>query len=216
MYQTYGDGLVQHSGDWTVTREYWTDFLASLATAMMADEELVEHLVFEFSRGPRREEIEFAAGVVFKGSVSLDGTVGAYCEKKTRYYSAELKQLTASPAKEHDKRYVKVEPWNDGSPMAIYRMLLPSYAKSLGAFAWAEAIHDWAMATEGQYMQLSACVLEWTKDTDTARQMRDAWLACKSLAEAYQKRCQAQAALGNVTRDLERRKEHAAVVAEVA
>lgn len=34
MYQTYGDGNVQHSGDWAITVDYLADYLISLAQAM--------------------------------------------------------------------------------------------------------------------------------------------------------------------------------------
>ena len=57
MYETYGDGLCQHSGDWPITNEYFADYLASLATAMLADEsgELLQAVSCDLTRAPGTE-----------------------------------------------------------------------------------------------------------------------------------------------------------------
>lgn len=46
MFETYGDGLCQHSHDWPVTEEYAIDYLYSLAMVVVEDSELGEHVEY--------------------------------------------------------------------------------------------------------------------------------------------------------------------------
>ena len=66
MFETYGDGLCQHSGDWPITTHFMPDYLASLATAMMNDPELVERVIFNFCQMPSAKTIAFCASVKWK------------------------------------------------------------------------------------------------------------------------------------------------------
>ena len=61
MFQTYGDGLTQHSGDWPITRDFAIDYFASLAAALLTDEELADSLSWKLNRVISDEQIAFAA-----------------------------------------------------------------------------------------------------------------------------------------------------------
>ncbi len=116
MFQTYGDGLIQHSGDWSITVEYLADYLASLALAMSEDEELLENASWVLSQRPSDKEIAFAASVVWKEGV------------KTRYFSVKQMKVSASPEKSHDKRFEEIRDFHDGSTASIKRILTPEWS----------------------------------------------------------------------------------------
>lgn len=209
-FQTYGDGLTQHSGDWPITSEHFADYMVSLAQAMLTNQELAEHLLFTLSRGPNRKAIEFAAGIVFKPADGQDDVSLCYRrEKKTRYFSIAEQKVTASD-KQYDKRYQKVESWCDGSPSAIYRMLLPEHANGLERYQWAHAIHEWVCDADGQYMELPARFLKWADDNDAAREIRHAFEAAAHVVESVRLRNAVESEIANVKRRLERKQASAA------
>ena len=218
MFETYGDGLIQHSHDWPITREYLTDYLVSLSVALLADNELANTVRFTLSAGPSIEQIDFAASVVFKSATNLSGELTGY-EKTTRYYSMQERKVTSSESKRYDKRYEKVTASEDGSADAIYRMTLPSYARDLERLEWACAIHRWAMACTDDkrpYMALPACFLNWTKDNDEARAMRDALECAQNVCQSVYLRDLAGNQIANYTRFVEQSKATASAEAESA
>ncbi len=201
MFETYGDGLTQHSGDWSVTSEFLTDYLASLAAFIIGEDEtaeglssqedLIQALSYLIANRPNVEQIEFAAGVIYK-------------EGKTRYFSAKEVKVSASPSKSYDKRYEEIRDFHDGSAKSIYRVLIPEYATGLQRYAYASAIRDWTFAEGklGPYMGLLGVFLEWFKDNDEGRKLKDAYEACFALVNAYYAKHQAIAALRNYKRTL--------------
>jgi hypothetical protein len=216
MFETYNDGLCQHSSAWPITREFMADYMASLATVLMTIDpreednagNLIQRLSYDFTRTPRAGAIEFAASVVFKGVERPDGTESGY-EKKKRWYSMELQQISSAPVKQYDKRFVEVEPWNNGTPKAIFRMLQTEYASGLDTYALAETLRDWVHALpEGAYsgrymfMPLASELLEWFQDDkdrrEKAQNLRRAFGAVKALCMAYNLRCEAENHLNNL------------------
>ena len=107
MFDTYADGLTQHSPDWSVQLDHLADYLASLAEAMLTDEELARNCLFTFSRRPSVKAIEFAASVKFKAAEEKDWLRGR------RWFSAKELKLSKSPSREHDKRYEEVREVHD-------------------------------------------------------------------------------------------------------
>jgi hypothetical protein len=158
MYKTYGDELTQHSPDWSVQLDHLADYLASLAEAMLSDEELARNLLFTFSRRPSVKAIEFAASVKFKAGEEKDWLKGR------RWFSAKELKLSKAPSKEHDKRYEEGREVHDGSANSIFRILIGEYSSGLEKYLTADAIRDWVLAQErgGLYMQLPAEFLKWT------------------------------------------------------
>ena len=221
MYETYGDGLTQHSGEWSITTEYLSDYLASLSAFLLGKgdpkypwqnqmeqedyDKILQHMGYEFARRPTVQAIEFAAGVVFKPAENCE-----WREKKTRYYSVQdgLK-VSTSESKRHDKRYAEVEKWCDGSVGAIFRMLIPEFSDALGKYAYASAIRDWCYAKpgrEGPYFNAGfpAQFLNWEtyKDTEKARNLHYAYNSLKALCESRHLRYVAENELSNVQRQI--------------
>ena len=210
MFQTYGDGICQHSGDWPITKDFLADYLLSLSAAMLKDDELCENLHYTIARRPSKAEIEFAASVVFK-----PGSEGSSYEKKTRYFSIPEKKITAHPQKQFDKRYSEIRLCHDGSPTAIYNMLLPDYSDGLMMFQWSTAIRNWILdlPDSGPYMPLPAIFLKWTTDQAKARELNHAFECVCNVVAAYRLRSNAQSELDRVRQNLERVKEQQAATA---
>lgn len=112
VFETYGDGMVQHSGEWCAQCADFTDACLSLATAILADpaNEEWNYLADEISGRAGRETIEFALSVVFKD----DG--------KARFYSPSERKVTTAD-KRHDKRFFPVESWCNGSESSALRIV---------------------------------------------------------------------------------------------
>jgi len=195
MYQTYGDGLTQHSSDWTITREYIADYLASFAVAMLTDEELLKGACYSIGHRPGSDQIAFAASVVYQKPKDDKQYV------KPRYFSLNEMKVSSSDSKRHDKRYEEVREFHDGSAKSIFRILIPEYADGLMVYAYADAIREWALEDNARaYTQLPGLFLEWTKDHDAAQQLHNAYTACWNLVQAYQLRHSAEAAIDNYKR----------------
>ena len=192
MYQTYGDGLCQHSGDWAVTTEHVADYLVSLTTALLADEELAEKVYYTILQRPRTDLIEFAASIVYSDKADKTG------RQVRRYYSLEEVKISSSPSKQHDKRYQEIESRHDGSAESIFRILLPEYADGLMRLTYAEAIREWALA-HNLYIPLVGEFLGWfpgDNHRNKSQALRQAFSACQNACEAYQRRAAAVCELG--------------------
>jgi hypothetical protein len=136
QFETYGDGLTQHSGDWSVTFEYLTDFLGSLAAAMLDDAPLAERVGSALRSHSYADAIAFAASVVWRESDS------SYY--KRRYVSMSLRKIGSKDKYEHDNRFVEIEKWMDGSCAAVLRMLLSTYSQGFERYTTYEAVRLWA------------------------------------------------------------------------
>lgn len=193
-FQTYGDGLIQHSNDWPVTREQFADYVASFAKAMLADEELIGTAFYAVGRGRVDDKaIAFAASVVYKES---DGDYG-----KRRYVSFSLKEISKGRSKEFDKRFQQIEPWMDGSPKAVFRMLCGDETHyGMELYGKADCLREWWLehGTGGWNMEMPGTFLEWTKDSHEARQMRYGYHAALAVVRSYNMRQEAETCLRNL------------------
>jgi hypothetical protein len=136
MFDTYGDGLTQHSPDYSVQVEHLADYLVSLAEAMLADAELANELYYTIWQRPDAKHIAWAASVIYKAPKEGDWSA------KRKYFSAKEMKVSASPLKQYDKRYEEVRDIHDGSPNSIFRILIPEYADGLQKYIYASAIRD--------------------------------------------------------------------------
>lgn len=113
VFDTFGDGLTQHSGDWC---PQWgpdfTDVCVSLATAVMAEpaDQIWNSLFMCTDGGMSDTDIRWALTV-------------KYSEKVLRFYSASERKVTSAD-KRHDRRYERVEVWCDGTPEAAFQLLM--------------------------------------------------------------------------------------------
>jgi len=188
QFETYGDGLVRHSCDWTVTFDYLTDYLASMAEAMLASPELIGAVGSMFRSPVDEETMAFAASVVFRES-DKDWT-------KRRYYSKSLRKI-GNRTKEHDKRYQEITHYQDGSCASMLRVILSDYSSGLERYLTVEAVRLWAVAQkngpsygEGWPEYFAG---EWGKNND----LRNGVYCCRSIAEASRLRQSAEGVLGN-------------------
>jgi len=188
QFETYGDGLTQHSGDWSVTLEYLTDYLQSLGAAMLTNEELTDAVSFLVTRHPDADKIAFAASVVYKDS---DGEWS-----KRRYYSSQL-QKVGGRAKEHDNRFTELTRYQDGSRASIFRIVTLEYAYGLERFQNDEAIRDWAFAQK-KFVEIGEGLPKWFDGNNRKLcKLRDALSVCRLLAEALRNRNNAESMLNH-------------------
>jgi hypothetical protein len=116
MYETYGDDICQHSGEWHVGREFIVDFCASLAEYLvnLPAERLNDEASHMQSRWPEpvsRRELEFAFGVRFNP------------DKQNRYYNRGERKISPSASKRFDKRWHEIPAWADGGCLAMLGIL---------------------------------------------------------------------------------------------
>ena len=219
MFETYGDGLTQHSPDWAVTEDFATDYLFSLAAAMIENPEITNDAVYRFNEKPRPDLLAFAASLIY--NPEKDSGYG-----KTRYYSTNLMKVTRNREKAHDDRYKELRDWHTGTPDAIYKMIVPEYSDGLTRWLYANAIREWAGENlKNSFMEMPAVFLEWFKDRsesqheqyNKARDFRDAVEACQSITESYRLHKTAVQEVENY-RDASKRKaeREAAKAAEIA
>lgn len=172
-YETYGDGLTQHSGDWGITREQFTDFCASCASylAHERDIKLAENIMSLTAwNEPKPELIAFAASII-------------YSEKKRWYYSLQLQQKSTAESKRHDRRWFEVPCWADGSPEAVRRLLWEDWHDGIKMYAITAGIHDWCYE-QGVTWDWPARVLGWETDFRKAREMNQAYTLMRTAAKA--------------------------------
>ncbi len=223
MFEVYGDGLTQHSSEWSITTEYLMDYLASFSaflldkleprfakygwTAQIDPEDygkILQSMSFEFAPRPSAEKIHFAASIVFMPADNAE-----WREKKTRYYSIEdgLK-VSTSESKRHDKRYIEVEKWCDGSAAAIFRMLVPEYSDAMAKYAYAQGIRQWCLDDPGRdrpwFDGFPAQFLNWStyKHTEQARNLHYAYSSLGALSESWRLRHVAEGELSNLQRHI--------------
>ena len=156
-----------------VTRNFAAEYLASLATVMMENDDLCDHMYWRFRSEPNNEEIEFAAKVIFK------------LGKKTRYFSREFKRISAVRAKQYDRRWELITEHMDGSPRAIFNYSTDVAARDgLTQYIYAEKIHEWIYADRKRYrkhsMEDPAAFLGWTSDYNQQAAIKSAINACRS------------------------------------
>lgn len=190
MFETCGDGLTQHSPDWSVTEDFATDYLFSLAAVMIEDEELARDAAYCFNDKPRAEIIKFASALVYNPEKDKEWA-------KQRFFYLGEQKVTRNPDKRHDDRYKELKDWHDGTPKSIYSIIVPEHCHGLTRWIYANAVRDWAGENmKNGFMEMPAVHLGWFKDGvksqgeqfQRAREFRDAVESCQSIGESYRQR----------------------------
>lgn len=203
MFETGGDGLIQHSNCWPVGEANAIDYLESLCVAMLADPDLADEVGVKFNYKPTHDFIKFAASLVFNEEKDR-------WPNKLRYFSVSEQKVTRSETKKHDKRYEELRDWHNGSPEAVYRMILPQYAEGLMQWQYANEIRYWFRTTEQKksYMDPAAVFLKWFRgDDDKAREFHNAFDACRDVCESVRRRRNAENHVKFYQASLERAKQ---------
>ena len=216
MFETYGDGLCQHSHDWPVTEDFATDYLFSLAAAMLADEELAEKAAYCFNDKPQTETIEFAASLIFNPEKDKGW-------EKTRYYSMSLLKVSRNRDKEHDDRYKELNEYHTGSAESILALVSQENSDGLTRWQYANAVREWCNNNPKMKstLELAAAQLGWFKEGirsqgeqyQRARAFRDAFEACYDAGETVRLRKNATAGVENYRNDLQRKADQEAAAA---
>lgn len=165
------------------------DYLASLANAMLTDQELADKAWGILETKPPVSAIEFAAGLVFRPT----DTAGNI---KRRFWSLELRKVSSNLALQHDRRYEEFTEWMNGSPEAILRILMPSYASPFMRYCYISAVREWIITIRHESTELPGVQLGWFPDHHTARKLHAAFSAVQKSARAFYFRNSAIGELG--------------------
>lgn len=198
-FDTYGDGNVQHCHEWSVPADDMGDFLESLMFYLNSHDVEEWRAVLcrmwpsEFDHKNAREVIAFASKPLFKE------------DKNAFHRTFNLREckVSTSPAKQHDRRWDKVESWMDGSFQAFMN-LTAQYRPggTLGLWMWAEFVFDNSGYCQYHFRQ-------WMKiEPETYRRIRDAFETCDAYIRAaeriYRTRQWVESRCENLTRRMER------------
>jgi hypothetical protein len=214
MFETMGDGMVQHTPDYAVGEEFAIDYLFSLAAAMMEDEELVKDCGHLFGYRLDPERIKFAASLVFNPEKDK-------AWDKKRYYSMSLLKVTRNREKEHDDRYKELNEYQNGSPESILALVMPQHGDGLEAWQYANSVRDWCGDNLKTSLEMPAVQLGWFKDGSRgqgdqwqkAREFRDAMEACHGIAESRRLRMNSENGVENYRLALQRKAQREAAQA---
>jgi hypothetical protein len=201
QFETYGDRNIQHSGDWAITLDFAIDYLNSLTVAMLDDEELCDAMSYPLNHRPSTEDLKFSASLKYN-EVKDSGW------NKTRYFSVAKRKVTRDQEKSHDDRYTELKPWHNGTPEAIFAMVVHEYSTGLERWQYAQTVREWAEANlKNGFMEMPAVFLKWfNQDYELARQFRSAFTACRSLSEAHRLRDEGRRQIESYKGDIERKR----------
>jgi len=161
-FDTYGDGMVQHSHEAPLARSEALDYVASLASALVANHSedalaCVEHNWPHPKQQIGRDLIVFAQGLRYK-------------EDKRRYYNKCDRKVSAAESKRHDKRWDEVPSWADGSIKSVLALVNAEFNKPLetyGLVLWIDEVFRDTVGSRGTYWDL-ACHTGMVADTDSS------------------------------------------------
>lgn len=188
MYKTFGDGMAQHSGVYSVPAVgHFADYCASLAAYLLGQEATDAHrdaVVNAMPKAPTLKLIRFALSV-------------KHGDKRAYYTLEEGGKISKSDTKRHDKRWEEVPHYADGSVKSAYRILRDKKGVNqvLSDFVTYEAIRAIAIADELPNVgELASIALElhedvkelWKRD-EPARIDSQAFEALSAVVQSYQR-----------------------------
>lgn len=112
QYETYGDGTVQHSGEWCAQWEALTDVCLSITRAICAD-----------PKNKAWQQLAYVFHSISDETLAFVQTI-KYREDKWQWFNMAERKVSASESKQHDRRWERVEPWMDGKASACLSILL--------------------------------------------------------------------------------------------
>lgn len=187
QFETYGDGLTQHSGAWCAQWSELTDVCLSLTKAIVADPLNEAWGVLHYTlRGTSQETLRFVLSIKYR-------------EDKEQWYSLEDRKVSTSETKQHDRRWEKVETWMDGKPGNALSILLKAwdYPDSMQKLCIALDLRKAA-----SYCPSWEELFTPTKDLDSS--WHQAFAAYRAACEAVEKleyaKSAMEAELGNIAR----------------
>ena len=154
-YDTYGDGLTQHSGAYVAQFADTTDICLSVAQAILDDPKNETWRKLDSFLSRRSDnQIRFAMTV-------------KYQEGKRQFYSFLHEKVTRAD-KGNDRRYEKVESWHDGSAPITLNLLCSS------GMDWLERLYIAHRLRELNYEQ-TRCFFSWAELFPPTTELRGDW-----------------------------------------
>jgi hypothetical protein len=212
MYQTYGDGMTAHSPDFGVTVEHYADYMASLAaTATAAASDMISNISFSFTSRVDAGTIEFCKNLRRDEKKDTWYTLdeSKYSRKAHEHLSCHI---STSRAKDHDKRWNRVESWMDGSYEAIFQLLCKEHYSLHEKYVLARAISEHL----GSYANSAEKLLNFPKVFGSTEPYAWALEACQAAIKSYRLREVADGQVRNYTRRMEQHQSLPTAVTEVA
>ena len=171
FYSTYGDGMIAHSPNSSISVEMFCDYCYSLVEFLIQHQELTETVYWHFDPPVGEATIEFASKVIYK-------------PEKERWYSLSERKISTSESKCHDRRYERIQEWADGSYESVVRILRQAHYSPLKAFVLQLAVRDW-FGKRGHVVDLPCFgpTTNWVLRSKQVAAVR----AVQSVCEAYYK-----------------------------
>ncbi len=140
-YQTYDDGMVQHSPLWAVSSDNVQDFIISLLFFLKDNTEYIETVAY---RWPHEKILNDR--VKFYESLKYDSE-----KYKQPLYNKETLKKSNAESKRHDRRWEEIPNFADGSFIAVFRFLLESHFSAIDRYFRYQTINlimDWPWIDE--------------------------------------------------------------------
>ncbi len=141
-YQTYGDGMTQHSKSWVVSSNNIQDFLVSLVVFLKDNPDYIETVS---GRWPHdeipRDRVKFYEGLRYDPDTHY----------KQSLYNNETMKKSKSEKKRYDIRWKEIPSFADGSFMAVFRFFIESHFSALERYSKYKSIRrvmDWPWVDE--------------------------------------------------------------------
>jgi hypothetical protein len=143
-YDTYGDGTTQHSNEWPANNEQFTDFCLSFARWLLnaSPEE------FKGTGLHSRDSIGIKA--VAPDLIDFLGKI-QYRDDKRQYFSRSERKLTTSEKARHDKRFLEVPSWANGSFRNVVGLYLLESNPDSSHMRWYSTVYSIAHHMNAMY-----------------------------------------------------------------
>ena len=144
VFETYGDGTTQHSGEWPANNEQFTDFCLSFARWLInASPEEVKgtEIRSRDSIGIKKvapDLIDFLAKIQYR-------------DDKRQYFSRSERKLTTSEKGRHDKRFLEVPSWANGSFRNVVSLYLLESNTDTSHMRWYSTVYSIAHHMNATY-----------------------------------------------------------------
>ena len=135
VFETYGDGTTQHSGEWPANNEQFTDFCLSFAQWLLnASRE--QYKAMEIHSRDSIGIKKVAPDLIdFLGKIQ-------YRDDKRQYFSRSERKVTTSEKARHDKRFIEVPSWANGSFRNIVSLYLLESNHDTSHMRWYSTVHS--------------------------------------------------------------------------
>jgi hypothetical protein len=173
MFETYGDGLIQHSHDWSIGPEHLADYLVSLAAHLVEHMDLVSGIGMSFRNRQPVQTLDFAIDL-------------RHNPAKYQWYSIDERKVSANGNKyRHDRRYEVLESWVDGTPQHVLRLLRRDYHSTWDELLNAHYLRLRLFEREMGAVEFPTTLIGLSDDGHYGRSVWRALEACINVMKAY-------------------------------